>query len=126
MKRHILLAVLLLCASFAQAADPYVLKFATLAPVGTSWMNILQDWAKQVNHDSGGRLIVKLYPGGVSGDEPDVLRKIRFGQLQGGAFTGHGIGLIYPAARILEMPFLYRDVHCLSKVDKRVWFMQRV
>ncbi|MHB8473376.1 MAG: TRAP transporter substrate-binding protein [Gammaproteobacteria bacterium] len=120
MKRHILLAVLLLCASFAQAADPYVLKFATLAPVGTSWMNILQDWAKQVNRDSGGRLIIKLYPGGVSGDEPDVLRKIRFGQLQGGAFTGHGIGLIYPAARILEMPFLYRDVHEIDYVRQQM------
>ncbi len=100
MLKRILLMFALLCAGTAQAAEQYVLKFATLAPAGTSWMNILDDWAKQVAHDSGGRLVFKMYPGGVAGDEPDVLRKIRFGQLQGGAFSGHGIGLIYsPGAR---------------------------
>jgi len=91
------------------AADTYVLKFATLAPAGSTWMNIITDWATQVEKDSGGRLRFKLYGGGVSGDEPDVLRKIRFGQLQGAALTGHGIGDIYSPARVLEIPFLFRD-----------------
>jgi TRAP-type C4-dicarboxylate transport system substrate-binding protein len=93
----------------AHAADTYVLKFATLAPQGSTWMNIITDWAGQVAKESGGRLTFKLYGGGVSGDEPDVLRKIRFGQLQGAAMTGHGIGYIYSPARVLEIPFLFRD-----------------
>jgi TRAP-type C4-dicarboxylate transport system substrate-binding protein len=50
-----------------------------------------------------------MYPGGVQGDEPDVLRKMRFGQLQGAGFTGNGLGEILPEMRILELPFLYRD-----------------
>jgi len=91
------------------ATEPYVLKFATLAPQGSTWMNVITDWANQVEKDSGGRLRFKLYGGGVSGDEPDVLRKIRFGQLQGAAFTGHGIGYIYSPARVLEIPFLFRN-----------------
>ena len=115
----LLIVTLWLCVLPAQAADQYVLKFATLVPVGTTWMNILDEWAKQVAHDSGGRLTFKIYPGGVAGDEPDVLRKIRFGQLQGGAFTGHGIGLIYPAARILEMPFVFRDVQEIDYVRQQ-------
>lgn len=110
----------LLCCGTAQAAEPYVLKFATLAPAGTSWMKILDDWAAQVAKDSGGRLVFKMYPGGVAGDEPDVLRKIRFGQLQGGAFSGHGIGLIYSPARVLEMPFLYRDTQELDYVRQQL------
>ena len=44
------------------------------------------------------------------GDEPDVLRKIRKGQLHGGMFTGYGIGRIYSPARVLEMPFLFKNV----------------
>ena len=52
----------------------------------------------------------KIYPGGVQGDEPDVLRKIRFGQLHGGAFTGYGIGHIYSPTRVLELPFLFNDI----------------
>lgn len=103
----LLLLILLLPA--AQAQEAYVLKFATLAPQGSTWMNIIADWAKKVEKESQGRLSFKLYPGGVSGDEPDVLRKIRFGQLHGGAMTGHGIGYIYSPARVLEIPFLFRD-----------------
>ncbi len=120
MVKRALLLFALLCVGTTQAAEQYVLKFATLAPPGTSWMNILDDWAKQVAHDSGGRLIFKMYPGGVAGDEPDVLRKIRFGQLQGGAFSGHGIGLIYSPARVLEMPFLYRDVQEIDYVRQHL------
>ena len=93
----------------AHAEEAYVLKFATLAPHGSTWMNIITDWANKVEKESRGRLKFKLYGGGVSGDEPDVLRKIRFGQLHGGAMTGHGIGYIYSPARVLEIPFLFRS-----------------
>jgi TRAP-type C4-dicarboxylate transport system substrate-binding protein len=93
----------------AHAEDTYVLKFATLAPQGSTWMNIITDWANKVEKESQGRLKFKLYGGGVSGDEPDVLRKIRFGQLHGGAMTGHGIGYIYSPTRVLEIPFLFRS-----------------
>ena len=109
MKRFAALLFSVLLFAPAHAAETYVLKFATLAPQGSTWMNIITDWADQVAKDSGGRLTFKLYGGGVSGDEPDVLRKIRFGQLQGAAMTGHGIGYIYSPARVLEIPFLFRD-----------------
>jgi len=101
--------LLLLLLPAANADEAYVLKFATLAPHGSTWMNIITDWANQVEKESQGRLKFKLYGGGVSGDEPDVLRKIRFGQLHGGAMTGHGIGYIYSPARVLEIPFLFRS-----------------
>jgi TRAP-type C4-dicarboxylate transport system substrate-binding protein len=92
-------------------AEPQqVLKFATLAPSGSTWMNLLEDWGNEVRTRSEGRLIFKFYPGGVQGDEPDVLKKMRFNQLQGGAFTGYGIGRMYSPARVLELPFLFRDV----------------
>ena len=110
MKKRLFAIIALLALSFhVEAAEPYVLKFATLAPEGSTWMNIIADWAGQIQKESQGRLIVKLYEGGVSGDETDMLRKIRFGQLQGAALTGHGIGDIYSAARVLEIPFLFRD-----------------
>lgn len=105
-------AVVLFAAAPLSHADEarYVLKFATLAPSGTTWMNILEQWGEQVRAGSNGRLQIKFYPGGVQGDEPDVVRKIRFNQLQGGAFSGHGIGLIYSPARVMELPFLF-DTH---------------
>lgn len=120
MKRFAALLFSILLFVPAHAADTYVLKFATLAPQGSTWMNIITDWANQVEKDSGGRLTFKLYGGGVSGDEPDVLRKIRFGQLQGAAMTGHGIGYIYSPARVLEIPFLFRNYGEVDYVRARL------
>ena len=104
-----LCALALLGTPLAHAADAYVLKFATLAPQGSTWMKAFDAWGKELAAKSQGRLTVKFYPGGISGDEPDMLRKVRFGQLQGAALSGHGIGDIYPPARILETPFLFRS-----------------
>ncbi len=105
----VLCAFALLGTTVVRAADSHVLKFATLAPSGSTWMKAFEAWGKELVTKSQGRLVVKFYPGGISGDEPDMLKKIRFGQLQGAALSGHGIGEIFPPARILETPFLFRD-----------------
>jgi TRAP-type C4-dicarboxylate transport system substrate-binding protein len=100
----------------ALAEPEYVLKFATLAPPGTTWMNLLEEWNTQVKLKSNGRLALKFYPGGVQGDEPDVLKKMRFNQLQGGAFSGYGIGRIYSPARVMELPFLFNNTEEIDHV----------
>ena len=115
----LLLCLLALVSLPLQAEKTYELKFATLAPSGTTWMNLLQDWADEVKRESNGRLVFKLYPGGVQGDEPDVLKKIRFGQLHGGAFTGYGIGHIYSPTRVLELPFLFKNIEEIDYVRNR-------
>ncbi len=116
--RYLLSVLWLLCALDVRAAETYVFKFATLVPTGSTWMNIIDDWARQVENDSHGRLTFKMYPGGVAGDETDVLRKIRFGQFHGGAFTGYGIGHVYSQARVLEMPFLFRNTAEIDHVRR--------
>lgn len=102
------------------AKEVYTLKFATLIPTGTEWTKILDDWIKDVEIKSKGRLKFKMYPGGVMGDEPDVLRKIRKGQLHGGLFTGYGIGRIYSPARVLEVPFLFKNTDESDYVRDRI------
>ncbi len=90
-------------------AKNYTFKFATLIPPDTAWMQQIQAWADEVKEKSNGQLVFKIYAGGVMGDEPDVLRKIRSRQLQGAFFTGYGIGRIFSPARVLEIPFLFKN-----------------
>lgn len=100
----------LLCLSLplnGLAAAEFTLKFATLAPPGSTWMKLLEEWDREVQQRSQGRLAFKFYPGGVQGDEPDVIKKMRFGQLHGGAFSGYGIGQMYSPARVMEVPFMF-------------------
>lgn len=93
--------------SFAEA--PSIIKFATLAPEGSTWTNVLRDIDKELQSVSDGRLRLKIYAGGVSGDEKDVIRKMRISQIHCAGFTGVGLGEILPEVRIFDMPFFFKD-----------------
>ena len=59
----------------------------------------------EIKEATKGNVDLKVYYGGSQGDEQDVLRKIRIGQLQGGIFTGKTLGEINGDIRVLELPF---------------------
>jgi TRAP-type C4-dicarboxylate transport system substrate-binding protein len=109
LKRYFLLSCLTLACVLPVAAQQFTIKFATLAPEGSTWLKVMREFDKAVREDSGGRLGFKLYPGGVAGDEKDVIRKIRLGQYNGGGFTGIGIGEVAKKVRILDAPLLFRN-----------------
>jgi TRAP-type C4-dicarboxylate transport system substrate-binding protein len=90
-------------------SQQYIIKFASIAPDGSTWLNMLRDFDKAVRAESGGRMGFKIYPGGVQGEDKDVIKKIRLGQLQSAGFTGVGLGEIAPKVRILDSPFLFRN-----------------
>jgi TRAP-type C4-dicarboxylate transport system substrate-binding protein len=90
-------------------AEPVAIKFATIAPEGTPWMQIMEEMNQVIQQQSKGQVTFRFYPGGVAGDERDVIRKIRINQLQGGAFSGFGLGEVLPEIRVLELPRLFRD-----------------
>ncbi len=85
------------------------IKLATLAPEGSTWMKSFHRMANEVRRKTRNTVILKAYPGGVQGDEMDVLRKIRTGQLHGGGFTGLGMGRICPDTLVVAVPMLVRN-----------------
>lgn len=85
------------------------IKLAVLVPEGTTWGNSLKKLSKEVEAATNNEVSFKVYYGGVSGDEPDVLRKIRIGQLHGGIFTGKTLGEIYGDVRAMEIPFTFYE-----------------
>jgi len=87
----------------------FALKFATLAPEGSAWMNAMHEIDDAVRARTENRVGFKFYPGGVQGDEKEVLRKIRNGQLHGGGFSGFGVGAVASEMRVLELPFLFKS-----------------
>ena len=106
------LLLLLLLSPSSQAAT--TLKIATLAPDGTNWMKQMRAAAKQIKQQTEGRVKIRFYPGGVMGNDNSVLRKIRIGQLHGGALTGGGLSIIYKDAHLYTLPFQFRN---LEEVD---------
>ncbi|HZS36690.1 MAG TPA: TRAP transporter substrate-binding protein DctP, partial [Polyangia bacterium] len=100
--------LLMMCAPLAHADT--TLKIATLAPEGSSWMRLFHDWANKVQERTSNRVRVKFYAGGVQGDEKDVLRKMRLGQLSGAAVTAIGLASIDPEVRALEIARTYDEL----------------
>lgn len=89
-------------------AQEFTIKFATLAPEGSTWMNVMKEFDAAIRKESSGRVGFKMYAGGVQGDEKDVLRKVKLGQLHSAGITGVGIGDIAKQVRILDAPFLFK------------------
>ncbi|MBD3226528.1 MAG: ABC transporter substrate-binding protein [Caldithrix sp.] len=108
-KRSLLIAGLILLFTFGLNAKPTTIKFATLAPDGSTWMDVMNAFKQAVEDSTDGQIVFKIYSGGVQGDEVDVLRKMRFRQLHSAGFTGVGLGEILPEVRILDAPFLFRS-----------------
>src|SRR3972149_2178213 len=88
----------LICVSVASAAT--VIRFATLAPEGSTWMQTMRALDTELRSRSGGDVSFKFYPNMSMGDEKDVIRKMRLGQINGAGFTGNGLGELLPEVRI--------------------------
>ena len=99
----------LILADHVFARPQYLIKFATVAPEGSTWMKYMRALDKELRAKSDGRLGFRFYAGGVAGDEVDVLKKMRIGQIHCAAFSGVGFGKILPMVRVLDLPFLFRN-----------------
>ena len=115
-------AFVLFCAILAVpgSALSRTLKIATLSPDGTSWMRELRLGAKEIEERTAGRVKLKFYPGGVMGNDQTILRKIRIGQLQGGAFAGGGLVEVYNDMQVYSLPFLFRSYDEVDYVRERM------
>lgn len=120
MKNFSKLSLALALALAAAGANAATIKIATLAPDGTSWMKEMRSSAEAIKSKTEGRVDLKFYPGGVMGDDATVLRKIKIGQLQGGAFTGGEAAVITKDAEIYTVPFLFRNQEEVDKVRAKV------
>ncbi|MCP3873532.1 MAG: C4-dicarboxylate ABC transporter [Desulfobacteraceae bacterium] len=94
------------------------LKIATLSPEGSMWMEKMRDGAKQVAKETDNRVTFKFYPGGVMGNDKAVLRKIRIGQLHGGAVVAGSLSQFFPSNQIYAQPLKFKNLDEVDYVRK--------
>ncbi|MDT8405467.1 TRAP transporter substrate-binding protein DctP [Sulfuriflexus sp.] len=110
----------LFLAGMSVAVHAQTFKIATIFPDGTSWMNTVREGANEIEQRTNGRVTFRFYPGGVMGNDATVLRKIRIGQLHGGALTGGGVADIYTGAYIYNLLFAFRSFEEVDYVRQRM------
>jgi TRAP-type C4-dicarboxylate transport system substrate-binding protein len=85
-----------------------VMKVGCIAPLGSPWDVALKRISAEWSSISGGNVVLKIYSGGTAGDEPDMIRKVRIGQIDGMGVSGVGLILIDPTIMSFHIPLLVR------------------
>lgn len=112
------LFVTLMLASTSVSA--VTLKIATVSPEGATWMVKMREAAKIIKKRTEGRVKFKFYSGGVMGSDDSVLRKIKIGQLHGGAVTGGSLLNVYPELMVYSMPFIFQSLEEVDLVREKM------
>ncbi len=101
---------LLLAVALPTAADARVaLRLATVAPKGSAWHLILEKMVAGIGRETEGEVRIRILAGGAAGDETDVIRKMRIGQVQVAALSNAGLAELDPKAWTLSIPMVFRD-----------------
>lgn len=103
----VLAVVAVTAASPTPSSAATTVKMATLVPQGSVWDRILRNMGDEWRQATGGEVQLTLYAGGVAGDEPDVVRKMRIGQLHAAAISTAGLTTIDPAFEIFQIPMFF-------------------
>lgn len=97
-------------ASFIPDGEQMVLRVGTLAPQGTPWLNVPEKiLIPRMEKLSGGKVTLKLYGGGVMGEDVDILRKIDIGQLDVCGATTLGMLAASPETAVFMLPGLFNN-----------------
>jgi TRAP-type transport system periplasmic protein len=111
----------LFCCSFSFGAEKGTLiKLATLAPEGSAWNKGFNQLNAEIMKKTEGKVQFRIYPGGVLGDEMDMLRKMKIGQIQGAALTAGALSVIFKELDVLQVPFLFQTYDEVDAVLKKM------
>lgn len=100
----------------ATSVNAQTIKLGTIAPLNSPWHDIVRDMGIEWRRISGGKIDLKIYPGGAAGDENDIVRKLRVGQLHAASISVAGLADIVPEVRALYLPLMFESVEELDYV----------
>ncbi|ABW68877.1 TRAP transporter substrate-binding protein [Desulfosudis oleivorans] len=96
--------------SVVKKGDQVLIKIGTLAPPGTPWLSVPETITiPEIEKMTEGRVTVKIYGGGVMGEDTDILRKMDIGQLDGCGCTSLGVLAASPETSVFLVPGLFKS-----------------
>ncbi len=106
--RKYFIAVIIILTTFS-ASEALTIKLGSLAPSGSPWDKAIRKISAEWKTLSKGKVIIKIYPGGIAGDELDMIRKMRINSLQSAALTGIGMTKLFAGVMSVQLPLLVRN-----------------
>lgn len=95
-------------------------KIATLAPEGSPWLQTFNLVNAELKKKTNNQIQLKIYPGGVLGDEKDMLRKMYIEQIHGAVLTSSTLSMIFPDIKVFQAPFMFQTSDEVDYVLKKM------
>lgn len=105
-RRLLISGLLLLFLSGANLEAQIIIKVGSIAPSRSPWDKALGEVAAEWEKISEGKVQVKIYAGGIAGNELDMIRKMRLGTLGGAVMTSLGLIKLNGEISVLVIPLL--------------------
>lgn len=103
-------------ALLACSAHAKVLKVAEVQPAGYPTVVALEHMGEKLKQATDGRLEMKVYAGGVLGDEDQTLQQVQLGAIDMIRVSLAPVTTIAPETSVLTLPFIFRDEDHMHKV----------
>ncbi len=113
-------AFVLAVGSGSAMADSLVVKLGTMAPEGSVWHDALLQIRQEWRDITDGELELRIFAGGVLGDEAEMVRKVQRRGLDALAITGTGLPYIDGSVDVLNVPLLFASYAELDYVRSQI------
>jgi TRAP-type C4-dicarboxylate transport system substrate-binding protein len=80
----------------------------------------MRQGANEIKERTEGRVNFKFYGGGVQGNDNQVRRKMRIGQLHGATFTSSALGEYSPDSELYSFPMTFRSIEEVKYVREHM------
>ncbi|MFQ6021391.1 MAG: TRAP transporter substrate-binding protein DctP [Acidiferrobacterales bacterium] len=115
--KRIVFAAMCMALFVAEAsARTVVVKLATVVPKDSTWYEYLTEIDEKWTEASDGKVRLKIYAGTL-GDESDIMRRIRIGQLDAATVSTVGLSIVDPSAKALHIPLAFASYEELDYVQ---------
>lgn len=92
----------------SEGSEVMTIKLATLAPSGSAWHDLLKELQADWSRASDGRVELRIFPGGVAGDESIVVQKMGINNYQAALISSHGLSMMDRSTRVLAIPRVFQ------------------
>lgn len=110
------LAVAACSLGFAATVAAEEIKAADVHPEGYPNVVAMQSLGKKLSDATKGRITLKMFPGGVLGDEKSMIEQTQAGGIDILRTSLGPVGPVVPDVNVFNMPFVFRDEAHMRKV----------
>ncbi len=101
---------------FAPAVVAQVIKAADVHPQGYPNVVAVQNMGEKLKQQTDGKLEIKVFPGGVLGDEKQMIEQAQMGAIDMIRISMAPVAAILPDIEVFTLPYVFRDEDHMHKV----------